>query len=222
MKNSITFLLLLVCFNLSLAQITEEERVMTQGIKNALMINIPNVDDKAVEKLWKKHMKSNGSKAKKIKKSEEWFSGNADISGMGGSGSVDVYATFEQSGSDVKMTAWFDLGDDYLSSSVHQERYGAGENFLTDFEMQVYKEGVKSEIKSEENNLKKLESEMKKLKKNNDRYHKEIEDAKKRIAKAEANIEENLQEQEETTIKIDEQKEVVKLTKKKLEVRENK
>ncbi len=222
MKNTITFLLLLACFNLSFAQITEEERVMTQGINNALMINIPNADDKAVEKLWKKHMKSNGSKTKKIKKSKEWFSGNADITGVGGSNSVDVYATFEQSGSDVKMTTWFDMDGAYLNSADHQERYSAGENFLTDFEMQVYKEGVKSEIKNEENNLKKLDSEMKKLKKNNDRYHKEIEDAKKKIAKAEANIEENLQEQEETTIKIDAQKEVVELTKKKLEVRENK
>lgn len=221
MKKLITLTMVLCGFAFSYAQVTEQERSMTQGMNNALVINIPNADDKAVEKLWKKHMKSKGSKAKKIKRSEEWFSDNAKIPGVGGSNSVDVYATFEQSSDDVLMTVWFDMDGSYLNSNDHQERFSAGETFLSNFEYEVYKDRIRSEIKSEENNLKKLESNMKKLKKNNDRYHKEIEDAKKKIAKAEANIEDNIQEQEETDALIEAQKEVVELTKKKLDIRED-
>lgn len=222
MKKITTLLCILAitsvyCF----AQITEETRAMTQGINNSLTISIPDADDKMVEKLWKKFMKTHGSKTKKIKRSEEWLSSGADISSIGGAQDVNVYATFEQSGSNVSMTAWFDMDGTYLSSIEHPERYSAGEEFLNGFEMEVYKAGVKQEIKEEENNLKKLETNLKKLRKNNDRYHKEIKSAKEKIAKMEANIEENLQEQEEVGTKIDAQKEVVELTKKKMDNRDN-
>ena len=220
-KTILLFLLVALVLGSSIAQINEEQRSMTQGMNNALIITIPNADDKKVESLWKKFMKSNDAKTKKIKKSEEWFSDNASISGIGGSRSTDVYATFEQTGGDVRMTAWFDMEGSYLSSTEHPERYAAGEDFLNSFEMEVYKNGVRAEVKKEENNMKKLEGELNKLKKKNERLHKDIEDAKKRIAKAEASIEENLQAQEETSTKIEAQKEVVDKTIKKLEVREN-
>ena len=141
---------------------------------------------------------------------------------MGASNDIDVYATFEQSGDDVILTAWFDLGATYLNSTEHSERFGAGEDFLMGFETEVYKEGVRQEIKLEENNLKKLEGGLKKLEKEKERYEREIEQAKERIAKAEANIETNLIEQEETHEKIKVQIETVAKTKKKLEIREDK
>ncbi|MFT5165037.1 MAG: putative RNase H-like nuclease (RuvC/YqgF family) [Saprospiraceae bacterium] len=220
-KTTILFLLLTTYFNFLFAQVNEEVRSMTQGMNNALIINIPNADDKKVEKLWKKYMKTKDSKAKKIKKSEEWLCDNSNLSSIGGSENVDVYATFEQTGSDITMTAWFDMAGTYLSSTDHPERYAAGEDFLIEFEMEVYKAGVKEEVKKEENNMEKLESNLNKLKKKNERLHHEIEAAKKKIAKAEAGIVDNLQEQEETNTKIDAQKVIVEDTKKKMEVREN-
>lgn len=221
MKKTTMLLLVMLGFSCLLtAQITEEERSMTQGMNPAMIMTIPNADDKNVEKLWKKFMKSKDARTKKVKKSEEWFSNGADIPSIGGSKDVNVYATFEQSGGDVRMTTWIEMGDAYLNSQDHPERYSAGEDFLNAFELEVYKEGVRKEIKLEENNLKKLEGELKKLKRNNDRYHKEIEDAKKRIAKMEENIEINIVEQEETNTKIDDQKRIVEQTRRKLDVRE--
>ncbi len=218
-KLTILSFLFLLCSHFSFAQISEEERSMTQGMNNAMMMTISNADDKAVEKLWKKYMKTMDSKTKKIKRSEEWFSDNANISGVGAS--VDVYATFEQSGDEVKMTAWLNMDGTYFNSSTHPDKYASAEDFLNAFELEVYKDGVRSEIKFEENNMKKLESNLKKLKKSNKRLHAEIEAAKKKIEKAEANIETNLLEQEEVNIKIEAQKEVVEKTKKKMEDRDN-
>ena len=162
-KITTTFFLVITSLSFSFAQVNEETRSMTQGMNNALIINIPNADDKMVEKLWKKFMKTKDSKTKKIKKSEEWFSDNANISSIGGSNDIDVYATFEQTGSDIIMTAWFDIEGSFLNSTDHPERYSAGENFLMAFETEVYKEGVKAELKKEEINMKKLESNLKKL-----------------------------------------------------------
>ncbi len=220
-KITTLFLFIAICFSFSFAQISQEDRSMTQGVNTALIMSIPNADDKSTEKLWKKYMKSNGAKTKKIKKSEEYLSDDAKIAGVGGGNTVDVYATFEQSGDNVTMTTWVDLGGAYLNNEDHPEKYSACETFLSEFETHVYKEGVKIEIKSEENNLKKLNSEMKKLKKDNDKYHKIIADSKKKIERAEKDIEENLQEQEDASSRIEVQQEVVEKTKKKLEVRED-
>jgi hypothetical protein len=215
------FFLFITSLNFSFAQVNEEPRSMTQGMNNALVINIPNADDKMVERLWKNFMKLKDSKTKKIKKSEEWFSDNANIPGISGSNDIDVYATFEQTGSDIIMTVWFDIGGSFLNSTDHPERYTAGENFLIAFETEVYKEGVRAKIKEEENNMQKLESDLKKLVRTNDRLLREIEIAKKKIEKAEAAIVDNLQEQEETNTKIDAQKVIVDNTKKKMDIREN-
>ncbi len=221
MKNAgLTLFVLMFCYTVTFAQVSEEERSMSQGMYNALVINIPNADDGETEKLWKKFMKSKKAKTKKIKRTAEWLSDNAEISGLG-VGEVDVYATFENSGDDVRMVAWFDLGEGYLSSMAYPNEYSAGEEMLNEFELVVYKEGVKDEIKEEENNLKKLESELKKAKKDKDRFERDIEQAKDKIKKAEANIESNLVEQEEINNRIEEQKKMVEKTKEKLHARDN-
>ena len=160
------------------------------------------------------------AKTKKIKRTAEWLSDNASIPGLG-TGDVDVYATFENSGDDVRMVAWFDLGEGYLSSMAYPDDYTTGEEILNEFELVSYKEGVKKEIKEEENNLKKLMSELKKAKKDKDRYERDIEQAKDKIKKAEANIESNLVEQEEINDRIDQQKKMVDKTKEKLHARDN-
>ena len=190
-KLILLFCLSMLCVCYLSAQVVEEERSMTKGANNALIMLIPNADDKQTEKLWRKFMKSYGAKTKKVKKSEEWLSDNAEIGGVSAD-DVDVYATFEQTGDDVRMVAWFDLGDSYLASMTYPDRYPAGERVLIEFENVVYEDVVKGEIKEEQNSLKKLESSLKKAKKDKNRYEREIEQAKDKIAKAEANIESNL------------------------------
>lgn len=220
MKNAgLTFFMLILCFTVAVAQVSEEERSMSQGMYNALVMNIPNADDGEAERLWKKFMKTKRAKTKKVKRSSEWYSEGAEVTGMGGD--VDVYATFESTGDDVRMVVWFNMGEDYLSSMAYPGEYASGERVLYDFETVVYKEGVKEEIKTEENNLKKLESELKKAKKDKERYERDIEQAKDKIKKAEANIESSLVEQEEINDRIAEQKKIIEKTKKKLEARDN-
>lgn len=188
---------------------------MSQGINNALSIDLLNTDAKTVEKLWKKFMKGYKSKTKKVKRKDEWFSDDAEIASVGGIDPVDVYAIFAESGDDIILTVWFNLGTEgYVSSNQHPEQYQGAQQLLNRFALDVSRQSANNALKLEENNLKKMESDMKRLKKSNKRYHNDIEQAEKKIEKAKANIETNELEQEELEAQIKAQKEKVQVAKK--------
>jgi hypothetical protein len=191
---------------------------MSEGIQNALVLDLPDTNDKFINKLWKKYLKGfKGGKSKKNKKENQIFTGNIKIPEIGGSDPINIYTRTTEIGDDVQLTLWVDLGGDFLTSSEHQEEYLEGEKLLMRFGLEVTKEKIKIEIEKEEDKLKKLEKMLKKLKRANDNYHRDIEQAKEKIKKAEKGIEENEADQENTDTLIEEQKEAVKKVMKKLE-----
>ncbi len=220
MKNQLllifcTFLIASLSLN---AQISEQSKSMSEGIQNALVLELPDTNDKFVNKLWKKYLKGfKGGKSKKNKKENQVYTSNIKIPEIGGSDALDIYTRTTEIGDDVQLSLWVDLGGTFLTSSEHPEEYLEGEKLLMRFGLEVTKEKIKIEIEKEENKLKKLEKTMKKLKRANDNYHRDIEQAKEKIKKAENNIEENEADQENTDKLIEEQKEMVKKVMKKLE-----
>ncbi|MCB0679735.1 MAG: hypothetical protein KDC32_02055, partial [Saprospiraceae bacterium] len=68
MKYSIYIAVLLLTGAVRLqGQITESTRSMNMGSQNALILEIPNADDKLVEKWWKQYMKDYDAKTKRVK-----------------------------------------------------------------------------------------------------------------------------------------------------------
>lgn len=200
------------------AQISEQSRTMSEGVQNALVLELPDTNDKFVNKLWKKYLKGfKGGKSKKNKKENQVFTSNIKIPEIGGSDALNIYTRTTEIGDDVQLTLWVDLGGAFLSSAEHPEEYLEGEKLLMRFGLEVTKEKIKIEIENEEDKLKKLEKTMKKLKRANDNYHRDIEQAKEKIKNAEKNIEENEVDQENTDQLIEAQKEAVKKVMKKLE-----
>jgi len=201
MKN-INFLigfLLFICTNFCVAQVSivEQEMNMNMGIKNAIVLELPDSDIKLVEKLWKKYIKQFGGKTKKVKKSNEWMTDNATISTIS-TDWVDMYSSFEKSGNNAVLNLWVDMGEDeFINSYAHASQYEELENILLHFSEEVRKANVELEMAEEEKTLKRLETELKKLERLNDNYHKEIENAKAKIAKAEENIITNESDQEQ-------------------------
>ena len=213
MKNQLLLILCgLMIGSLSLnAQISEQSKTMSQGVQNALILELPDTDDKFIDKLWKKYLKSfKGGKSKKNKKQNEVFTDNIKISSLGNGEPIDLYSRTTELGDDVELTLWVDLGGAYLSSSDHPAEYLEGEKLLMRFALEVTKEKIKIEIGKEEDKLKGLEKTQKKLVRANDNYHRDIEQAKEKIKKAEKNIEENEADQENTKKLIEDQKEVVR------------
>jgi len=219
MKRQLLFLLLVFLCNVAIVngQITEDVKSMNLGVKNALILELPDTKKKFVSKLWKKHIKDYKSKAKKVKKADELLAKECEIPDIGGSKKVDVYTRFNANGENVYMTMWVDLGDNFLSSTENPERYTEGEKFLMRFALEVTKEKIKIEIDKEEDTLKGFEKDLKKLVRANENYHRDIELAKERIKKAESNIAQNEVDQKNTKEQISDQKEKVVKVKKRLE-----
>ncbi len=200
------------------AQIAEQEKTMSQGLHNALVLELPDCQDKFVDKLWKKYLKDyKGGKTKKVKKEPELFTDDVQIPAIGGANTVDLYTRIRENGDDVFLSLWVDLGGAYLNSAEHPDRYLEGEKLLMRFALEVTKEKIKIEIKNEEDKLKDFERTLKKLERANDNYHRDIEQAKEKIKKAEDNIEKNVQEQDSTRKQIEDQQEVVRKVIQKLE-----
>ena len=202
---------------ISQAQVSEQTLAMSWGSNNAMVLEIPDSDAKLVNKLWKGFLeKEYNSKTKWMRKENHWMSDDAQIAGLGGANTVDIYARADQSGSNVNVVMWVDLGGAYLASETHPDRYTEGEKMLMRFALEVARENTSLELKDEEKELKQIQSELKKLQSENARYHKEIEKAQEAIRKAEASIEQNLKDQEATAKRIEAQQGVIEAVQKKL------
>lgn len=185
--------------------ITEEVSGMSQGRNNGFSIELRESDKKEVEKLYSKYAKEFKGKTKKAKNTGEYFTDNGTINAMGNN-DVDIYASFQQSGSNVMMTMWFDLGGAYLSSGMHPDEALSAENVIMDFALQVSVNMLEDELKAEERILKRLEDDYGKLRKDKEGYEKDIADAEKKIEERKRDIEQNLIDQENKTIEIENQK----------------
>ena len=204
-------LLTLVFFisNLLNAQVSEEEKSMSLGVKNALVLELPGTTEKIVEKQWKKYAKKYKGKTKRNKKADEYFTDNAEIVSINGANTLDLYYRVVATGETVYFTSWYDLGGTYLNSTEHPDQYTEAEKILMRFAIEVAKEMTRRELDDEEDKAKKLEKQLKRLQNDNSKYHKSIEKARQTIAENESKIETNVIEQEDTNKQIELQREVI-------------
>lgn len=200
------------------AQITEEQRSMINGVNAALVLELPDTEERLVKKWWSSYMRDYDSRPKRVKGSDELLSAGADIIAIGGSGGVNVYSRLEQIGATTINTVWFDLGEEmgYLSSIGDSGKYIEAEKFLMRFALYVTKEKIQIELAEEEKEMKQLTNDLTKLEREKTSYEREIEQAKERIKRAEANIITNLDNQEKAKDDIDNQQETIEDVKKRL------
>ncbi len=198
------------------AQIVEAEKVMATGANNALILEIPNADDKIVEKVWKSYAKSFDGKVKKVKKSEDQITTSPSIAGFSGAGLKNIYVRFVQDGTNVAFHSWFELEDQYLNSYSHPEEFDEAQRVLLNFGLEVAKEYTIMELDDEEKNLKKMNNDLKKLMKEKENYEKAIADFEQKIIDAKADIENNIIEQARMGETIEAQNDAIEIVKKKL------
>lgn len=226
-KLNLIFMICLMSFSVLIAQKTQKgaDRIdeaysapkvaqgvlnMSQGARNGFTILLPDTNKKTVKNLWKDLMKNYSSKVKSVKKSDDDLAAAAKIAAISGTGTVDVYSQIEESGDNVSMTVWFDMGEGvFLSADEYPNSYDDAEQMLQSFGTTVRKEMTERELKQEEKNLKKVEGELRDLAKKKESLLKDIEKYKKKIIEAEEDIARNEAAQEETKARIEEQKETV-------------
>ena len=199
------------------AQVVEEPKPMSLGVQNAMVLELPNVEKTFVEKLWMRYMKTFDGNTKKVKRSKEWHTQNAEIAEIGGEKALDLYIQAEETGERVAFYLWVALGDVFISASQFPQKSVEAEKLLMRFGLYVAKESTRSELEQEETALKQLKANLKKLERDDERYHREIEKARQRIVQAENNLDKNASEQRQTRKLIQLQKQAIESVKKKLD-----
>jgi hypothetical protein len=199
-----------------LATVREGERVMTQGSKNSLTVDLPKTALKDAEKMWKDYAKQFKGDTKKDKKTDEWLTDNAMIASIGGANTIDMYTKFSESGDITTIGLWIDLGGAYVDSKGFADKYAEAEKILQNFALLVVREQTKKQLGDQQDDLKKMEKAEKKLEDKNADFLKDIDNWKKKILQAEADIQTNLKQQEEQKAKIESQKKLVDEISKKL------
>lgn len=217
MKNLIILFALIFTAQFATAQlhsynssIMENTKSMSQGANNSFSIEMAGIDQEMAEDVWKKYSKNYDTKAKRDRKTKEYFADDAEVRDISDN-PVDIYTSFSREDTITTATFWFNLGGAYLSSELHSGKIQAAEAFVNAYAFEVGKEAAKEELKMEEKAQKELEKELAKLEKDNKEYHKKIEDAKALIDEMEKNIEVNIKDQEKKNMEINVQKDVIKM-----------
>ena len=187
--KKVTFLLALVFTCSSIfAQVKEAKRFMSQGQNNALVVSLQKSDIGDVEKEWMRIVKNFGAKTKKISKTGEFFTDNADIPALSRN-TVDIYALIEGRGPDAELVVWFDLGGAFLSSEMHPTRFPYAEKLLGDMSLKVSEAAMEEELSRQESQLTKLAEKLKELRENRNEVTDEIMKYVDKITEARNKIE---------------------------------
>ena len=222
MKLKLSLLLISFLFTSThfFAQDIEEMMAsMSLGEHNAIVMQMP-YESKFADNIWKDYLKEFKGKTKKVKRSSELFTDDANISYISNN-TVDIYSVIESSGDGSQLKLWMDLGGGFVDSENFPDAYEGVKVLLQGFEKQLNVENIKQELKNEENRLKEIEKELAKLQRLNEKYHKEIEDWKAKIAENETLIENNVVEQSDVQKSIENQKETIRQVEVKLAKAEN-
>ncbi|MFK7979679.1 MAG: hypothetical protein AB8G86_06835 [Saprospiraceae bacterium] len=195
-KFQLVFLLLISILTITFAQVSEEEKAMSQGIHNAIIVNIPTTTTKISEKVWKNYARQFKGKTKKNRKAEEWKTTGGKIVGIGGSEPLTIYTQVQSNNDDVELSLWIPMEEGYLSSMDYPNAYKEAEKILNEYALEVRIETVKQELSGEKKTLGKLEKDLKKLKKDNDGYHSDIKNAEKDIENSEQGLVKNAEDQQ--------------------------
>ncbi|MBL4653233.1 MAG: hypothetical protein JKY53_10280 [Flavobacteriales bacterium] len=216
MKKVLFLLIAALSFNISPAQykinVSEKGENLGGSSHNAFSVMIYEMDEKDIEKAWKKVMKKMGAN---VQMKKEMFGDDANTKEMGDN-NFDIYAIVKKADKGIELCVAIDLGGAFLSSGQHSAQAKYIKELLHKFAVEQTKLGIDGIVKEEEKIQSDLEKDQKNLEKDKEKlgkdiegYEKDIEDAKKAIEQAKKDIEQNGKDQGEKKKEIEGQKKVV-------------
>ncbi len=183
-----------------------DDKPMSKGVYPGFSVNIQGLDSKVVAKEWQQFMKDYSGKSKRDRKSKELVTTGAAIGGIGGD--VTVYGSAAEIGTTVQYTAWFESDAIFVAEDETTQSdivVGIMERFI----VHMKRVRIESELEFEEKSLKMFQKELNQEEKNEKKNHSDIAKFQKKIEEAEVNISESRVFQEQKTLEIERQQEIV-------------
>ena len=188
--------------------VKEQETTMSLGNKYSYYVEIDGLSKKDAEKAWKEYVQSFG-KLKYNKKAKEYYLNGAKVPMINGTKTVDLYTRIDEGKGQATVYTWVDLGGAFANPQDHAQASDGSRTFMNDFWIYGRKIAVSNELASEEKVQKDLEKDLSKLEGKNQDLHEEIEKLKEKIRQAEADIEQNLRDQDDKKVSIAQQRKKV-------------
>jgi hypothetical protein len=174
--------------------IKEETRTMSKGKENAFVMEVPQTKMADLKKEWGKYLKEHG----KIKPEEykgEFFVLGAIINRISAE-SLNHYALFNANPSGAVISCFYVIKDSFISSASNPLVAGNIKKFMFDFGKAEYIKAVEEELKIEKKILKEKEDELEDFMKAEDKEAKKIAEYKSEITQNENEITVKKQEQD--------------------------
>lgn len=170
--------------------VSEEQRSMSKGAHNALVVMVPESDVKDTNKAWQKFMKDYKGKTKYDRREDEVFSDDVEIEGINDGNTVDVHATIKPADNGSELAVWFNLGGAYISEAEYPSYYAIAEQMLKKFTLSVSRDLIQNELEEAQDKLEDLNDDLEDLQKDKSKLEDDIKKAEKEIKQAEEDIEE--------------------------------
>ncbi|MFN3403860.1 MAG: hypothetical protein ACK40G_07175 [Cytophagaceae bacterium] len=227
-KSLYPALFLLFFCTISFAQkikVAESSEVIDKISRTGLYVII-DLDEKMVDKLWEKHLKTYG----KTESSKKTYTLNiANISSVS-SNPCKVVSKVEGSGKGTKVWWAIDLGTSHVTSSNNSSAYKAAEKILHEFALTCYREDINdqikeaekalnSSVKSQEKKVKEGEqllSDIEKNKKEKANLEQKLKDNADELEKLKKDVEQNKQDQSAAAQEVEKMKKALEVVKQKL------
>jgi len=212
-RSMLRFILLSICMaTLPLwgqAQFEYQALTMSEGVHEAILFNINQVDGRTVEKLWDDFIDEYGGKTRRKRREGEYQTEGASIVELTGTKPVNVYFKAEDFGDNSRASVWFKADGSFLEFTDNPGLQKQAESILGEFKHSIKLHLANEQKEQEEKKLQDLERDLGKLERLKERYEKAIEKAKKEIEDNEQNIVENQALQEAKVSEIEAQKAIV-------------
>ena len=115
--NTIKLIALFILINISLlAQVTEEETSMSEGVHNAFIIDLDDANTKLAESVWKSYVGKMG-KTKRDRKSKEWRSESIVIPAVDNGYATSLTGKFEDLRGNSRVYVWLRMDGNYIPDS---------------------------------------------------------------------------------------------------------
>lgn len=190
-------------------KVKEDNEHFSNGNHPALTTTIYTDDVNLVEKEWKSLLKDHGYD-KASDKGDEFFFDNVVFKPIGNN-TVDVYSKVDRMNGEkaVKLSAAYDLGGAYLSSSEHADKFNFLKKMMRDFAVKISQEAADDEIKATTKVLAGLQSKQTSLEKDNKELNEDIVNYNQKIEKAKSQITQNTKDIETKKTEVTAQQKVV-------------
>lgn len=199
------------------SQINECTNVMSAGSQPCFSFTLEGASERMASNAFQSFVRSEyRTRVRRDRRADEFVASGVNVMSIDATNELNIFGKFNEAGGAVSVTVWFQMGNDFLSTEKYPTKREGLFLFMENLKTEIRKAKIEEILSEQENELNALERQLRRLKRDKDGYEKDIRDAEKKIEESRANIQKNLEEQKETEVTIQRQRDHIEQTRRQL------